>query len=70
MFPIGLKKENPQYVKGMQRQAALIALSTCPEYLFLDEIFDGLDPRYAPTPQTVDFRRSRIPPDDRRNRLA
>lgn len=31
--------------KGMQRQAALIlALSTCPKYLFLDEIFDGLDP--------------------------
>jgi len=31
--------------KGMQRQTALIlGLSTCPEYLFLDEIFDGLDP--------------------------
>ena len=31
--------------KGMQRQAALIlALSTKPKYLFLDEIFDGLDP--------------------------
>ena len=31
--------------KGMQRQAALIlALSTRPQYLFLDEIFDGLDP--------------------------
>jgi ABC-2 type transport system ATP-binding protein len=29
----------------MQRQAALIlALSTQPKYLFLDEIFDGLDP--------------------------
>jgi ABC-2 type transport system ATP-binding protein len=29
----------------MQRQAALIAaLSTQPEYLLLDEIFDGLDP--------------------------
>ena len=31
--------------KGMQRQAALmLALSTCPRYLMLDEIFDGLDP--------------------------
>ena len=31
--------------KGMQRQAALIlAISTCPRYLLLDEIFDGLDP--------------------------
>ena len=29
----------------MQRQAALIlAISTCPRYLLLDEIFDGLDP--------------------------
>ena len=31
--------------KGMQRQAALIlALSTRPELLLLDEVFDGLDP--------------------------
>ena len=31
--------------KGMQRQAALmIALSICPKYILLDEIFDGLDP--------------------------
>jgi hypothetical protein len=30
--------------KGMQRQAALmLALSTCPKYLLLDEAFDGLD---------------------------
>ena len=30
--------------KGMQRQAALIAaISTAPEYLLLDEAFDGLD---------------------------
>lgn len=45
MFPI--KKDAPiiNMSKGMQRQAALIlALSTCPKYLFLDEIFDGLDP--------------------------
>lgn len=32
------------FSKGMQRQAGLIlALSTSPEYLFLDETFDGLD---------------------------
>lgn len=31
--------------KGMQRQAALIcALSCMPDYLLLDEVFDGLDP--------------------------
>jgi ABC-2 type transport system ATP-binding protein len=31
--------------KGMQRQAALmLALSTKPKYLLLDEAFDGLDP--------------------------
>ena len=45
MFPI--RKDAPiiNMSKGMQRQAALIlALSTCPKYLFLDEIFDGLDP--------------------------
>ena len=31
--------------KGMQRQAALItALATMPDYLLLDEVFDGLDP--------------------------
>ena len=45
VFPIGLKKKIHNMSKGMQRQAALIlSLSTCPEYLFLDEIFDGLDP--------------------------
>ena len=33
------------FSKGMQRQAALIlALATQPDYLLLDEIFDGLDP--------------------------
>lgn len=32
------------FSKGMQRQAGLIlALSSAPEYLFLDETFDGLD---------------------------
>lgn len=31
--------------KGMQRQASLLlAFATQPKYLFLDEIFDGLDP--------------------------
>lgn len=45
MFPIGRDDKIINMSKGMQRQAALIlALSTCPKYLFLDEIFDGLDP--------------------------
>ncbi|MEE1154888.1 MAG: ABC transporter ATP-binding protein [Acutalibacteraceae bacterium] len=45
MFPIEKKKRVIKMSKGMQRQVALIlALSTCPKYLFLDEIFDGLDP--------------------------
>ncbi len=44
MFPIDRKQKILNMSKGMQRQAALIiALSTCPKYLFLDEIFDGLD---------------------------
>ncbi|HIR57255.1 MAG TPA: ABC transporter ATP-binding protein [Candidatus Gallacutalibacter pullicola] len=45
IFPIDRKKKIIEMSKGMQRQAALIcALSTEPEYLFMDEIFDGLDP--------------------------
>ena len=45
VFPINTKNKIINMSKGMQRQAALIlALSTCPRYLFLDEIFDGLDP--------------------------
>ena len=45
VFPIKPKDRIINMSKGMQRQAALIlALSTCPQYLFLDEIFDGLDP--------------------------
>ena len=45
MFPIDDKKRVINMSKGMQRQVALIlALSTRPKYLFLDEIFDGLDP--------------------------
>ena len=44
VFPINTKNKIINMSKGMQRQAALIlALSTCPRYLFLDEIFDGLD---------------------------
>ncbi len=44
-FPIDRNALIINMSKGMQRQAALIlALSTCPRYLFLDEIFDGLDP--------------------------
>lgn len=45
VFPIDSKAKIGNMSKGMQRQAALIAaLSTQPEYLLLDEIFDGLDP--------------------------
>lgn len=45
MFPVEKNARIINMSKGMQRQAALIlALSTCPKYLFLDEIFDGLDP--------------------------
>lgn len=45
IFPIQRNSRIINMSKGMQRQAALIlALSTCPKYLFLDEIFDGLDP--------------------------
>lgn len=45
MFPIDRKAKIINMSKGMQRQAALIlGLSTCPKYIFLDEIFDGLDP--------------------------
>ncbi len=44
-FPINRKARIINMSKGMQRQAALIlALATRPKYLFLDEIFDGLDP--------------------------
>lgn len=45
VFSIPQKSKIINMSKGMQRQVALIlALSTCPKYLFLDEIFDGLDP--------------------------
>ncbi len=45
MFPIDIGSRITNMSKGMQRQAALmLALSCCPKYLLLDEIFDGLDP--------------------------
>ena len=44
LFPLNINQPIITMSKGMQRQTALIiALSTCPKYLFLDEIFDGLD---------------------------
>lgn len=45
VFPLNKKARIATMSKGMQRQAALmLALSTCPKYLLLDEAFDGLDP--------------------------
>lgn len=45
VFPISITDKIDNMSKGMQRQAALIlALSTNPKYLLLDEAFDGLDP--------------------------
>lgn len=45
VFPISISDKIDNMSKGMQRQAALmLALSTNPKYLFLDEAFDGLDP--------------------------
>ena len=44
-FGLDVNGRLQNFSKGMQRQAALIlALSTQPDYLLLDEIFDGLDP--------------------------
>ncbi len=45
VFPISITSKIDNMSKGMQRQAALmLALSTNPKYLLLDEAFDGLDP--------------------------
>ena len=45
IFPINPSMKIQLMSKGMQRQAALIlALSASPQYLLLDEAFDGLDP--------------------------
>lgn len=44
-FGLDIHGRIQNFSKGMQRQAALIlALSAQPDYLLLDEIFDGLDP--------------------------
>lgn len=44
-FKLDPKKSLNTFSKGMRRQAAIImAVSTRPDYLFLDETFDGLDP--------------------------
>lgn len=44
VFPLNQKARLSTFSKGMQRQAALIlALSTNPRYLLMDEAFDGLD---------------------------
>ena len=44
LFNLDLHKNIDEFSKGMKRQAGLIiALSTLPKYLFLDEAFDGLD---------------------------
>ena len=54
MFPIAANKRIINMSKGMQRQASLIlAFSTRPKYLFLDEIFDGLDPVIRKTLKTL-----------------
>lgn len=45
MFPVERNKKIINMSKGMQRQVSVIlAFSAKPKYLFLDEIFDGLDP--------------------------
>ena len=45
IFPLDPKMKIHNMSKGMQRQAALTcALATMPEYLLMDEVFDGLDP--------------------------
>lgn len=45
LFGLDPTKRLNSFSKGMQRQAAVIlALSTEPKYLLLDESFDGLDP--------------------------
>lgn len=45
VFPIAQKRRLADMSKGMQRQAALVCALACqPDYLLLDEIFDGLDP--------------------------
>lgn len=45
LFGLDRRKRIHNMSKGMQRQTALIcALAAMPDYLLLDEVFDGLDP--------------------------
>ncbi len=45
VLELPLNKKTSSFSKGMKRQAAVIcAISARPDYLFLDEAFDGLDP--------------------------
>lgn len=45
LFSLDPKMKIHNMSKGMQRQTALIcALATMPDYLLMDEVFDGLDP--------------------------
>lgn len=45
IFPINPSAKIYTFSKGMKRQSALIlALSSMPDYLLLDEAFDGIDP--------------------------
>ncbi len=45
MFPIDTSKRITTFSKGMKRQAAILLAICCnPDYLLLDEAFDGLDP--------------------------
>jgi ABC-2 type transport system ATP-binding protein len=45
MFPVDTSSPVQQMSKGMQRQVILMLVLSCqPDYLLLDEAFDGLDP--------------------------
>lgn len=45
VFKLDMNKKISSFSKGMQRQAAFwLALSSKPDYMILDEPFDGLDP--------------------------
>lgn len=44
-FGLNPNRKINTFSKGMQKQSAvLLALSVCPQYLYCDETFDGLDP--------------------------
>ena len=43
---LDVKKNIGSFSKGMQRQAEVVlAMSTRPKYMLLDEVFDGIDPQ-------------------------